>query len=184
MSGPISLPPAPEQQLVAALRRGERAAFERLYDSYGAALYGVIHKIVKDDEVAQDLVQEAFVKIWQGVHGYDSSRGRLFTWMLNVSRNLAIDHLRSRTAKQQTNIYPLENSVHLGQEDGTPTALPDLGIVKQQLARLRAEHQVVIDLVYFQGYTHAEVAEALEIPLGTAKTRIRNAITELRAQLD
>ena len=179
----VTIPPDAERQLVSALRQGDRQAFARLYDDYSAALYGVLLKMVRDEDQAQDLLQEAFVKIWQGIQSYDAARGRLFTWMLNVTRNLGIDHLRSRVAKQQANIRPLKPAVRLGVTDDTPTALPDLAIVRKQVAQLPVEHQEVLELVYFQGYTHTEVAEALDIPLGTAKTRIRTAITDLRTQL-
>lgn len=173
-----------EAELVKRLRQGDRKAFEALYDNYAGALYGILKKILKDDEKAQDVLQEAFVKIWRNIQAYDATKGRLFTWLLNVSRNLAIDALRRKDTAQASQTDPLDDYVYLGQTDHTPLALPDLDIVQKRIRRMRPEQQQVLELVYFQGYTHSEVAEALNIPLGTAKTRIHTAIKELRIHLN
>jgi RNA polymerase sigma-70 factor (ECF subfamily) len=177
-------PATTEQDLVLRLRQGDRRAFEELYDNYSGALYGILKKILKDDEKAQDVLQEAFVKIWRNIQAYDAGKGRLFTWLLNVSRNLAIDALRRKETAQANQTDSLDDYVYIGDNDPTPLALPDLDIIQKRIRRMRPEQQQVLELVYFQGYTHSEVAETLNIPLGTAKTRIHTAINELRAHLN
>lgn len=167
---------------MAALQRGERAAFAYLYDNYSAALYGVLKRIVRDDELAQDLLQEAFVRIWRNVPRYDAAKGRLFTWLLNLTRNLAIDHLRSRRYADAQRTDGLEGVRTPGAGEGSILALPDVALLRTRIAQLRSEHRQPLELVYFEGYTQAEAAEALELPLGTLKTRIRTALQQLRGE--
>lgn len=168
---------------MAALQRADRSAFAYLYDNYSAALYGVLKRIVRDETLAEDLLQETFVRVWKNVVRYDAGKGRLFTWLLNVTRNLAIDHLRSRryTDAQRTDGLDLVRTE--GSTEGGILALPDVAIVRTRIATLRDEYRQVLDLVYFHGYTQAEAAEALEVPLGTVKTRIRSALQLLRGEL-
>lgn len=169
---------------MAALRRSERAAFAYLYDNYSAALYGVLHKILHDDETAQDVLQEAFVKIWRNVSNYDATKGRLFTWMLNVARNLAIDRLRSKQHSNSQRTDGLEAASRYGSEDGVILSKPDVDIVRERIAQLKVEQRAAMELVYFEGYTHVEAAEKLNVPLGTLKTRLRLALQRIRGELD
>ena len=183
MPPPPLQPPLNEAARVAALRTGSKVAFAQLYDDYAPALFGVLKKMVRDEALAEDLLQDAFVKIWRNIQTYDASKGRLFTWLLNICRNLAIDRLRS-AAQQRSNITgDLATAHNIGQNDDQPLALPDLAIVRERISKMRPEQRELMELVYFQGYTHTEAAEALELPLGTAKTRIRSALTELRTLL-
>lgn len=169
-----------EEELIAALQAHNKDAFNYLYDNYSGALYGIIHKIVKSEEIAQDLLQETFVKIWKNISNYNSSKGRLFTWMLNIGRNAAIDILRSKQHKNEGKIQGLENSVDLvGDESHKPENFDHIGL-DNVLVTLKPEQKVLIDMVYFQGYTHEEVSKELDIPLGTVKTRIRTAVIYLR----
>lgn len=91
-----------EEELIQLLKTGDESAFSYLYDHYSGALFGVIFKIIGDQPLAEDILQEAFVKIWNNFSSYDSSKGRLFTWMLNITRNLTIDTLRSKSYKKQS----------------------------------------------------------------------------------
>jgi RNA polymerase sigma-70 factor (ECF subfamily) len=172
-----------ESTLVAALRSGDRGAFAYLYDNYSAALYGVLLKVVRDEESAQDLLQEAFVKIWRNVPNYDATKGRLFTWMLNVARNLAIDRLRSRQHSDSQRTDGLEAATRYGHDDGAILSRPDVGIVRERIAKLKPEQRVAMELVYLEGFTHVEAAEKLNIPLGTVKTRLRLAVQRIRGEL-
>jgi RNA polymerase sigma-70 factor (ECF subfamily) len=170
-----------EKDLVASLRNKDDQAFGYLYDHYSGALYGVIKQIVGDVELSSDVLQEAFVNIWRRIDSYDESKGRLFTWMLNVARNAAIDKTRSRAFQQSMRQQPLMD----GETAGLPSVKPgfeDFGL-KKVLSRLKEEQRLLIDLSYYQGYTHEQIAKALDIPLGTVKTRIRSALTQLRALL-
>lgn len=157
---------------------GDKNVMEHLYDMYSGALYGICLKIVKDSEIAQDVLQDSFIKIWKNGGKYEPSKGRLFTWMLNIARNTAIDHLRSKAMKYE--IQNIDNNVSVIERENAQTLNVDTIGLKQHLDRLRKEDREVIDLAYFGGFTQEEVAEKLSIPLGTVKTRARRALTDLR----
>jgi len=169
-----------EESLVERLQRNDRTAYEYLYDNYSGALYGVIHKVVNEEEVASDVLQEAFVKIWNGIHKYDASKGKLFTWMLNISRNLAIDKTRSKgfqnSQKNQSPDNVVNQTAHMRAEDIKSDTIG----LKEIVNRLDPNEKLLIDLMYFKGYTQAEIAEEYNIPLGTVKTRLRSATMNLR----
>ena len=169
-----------EYELVAALRQKENQAFSYLYDHYSGALYGIINQIVADTELSNDVLQETYVNIWRRIDTYDASRGRLFTWMLNIARNAAIDKTRSKGFQQS------QRQISLDDGEMIPAivrpGVDDLGL-KKMILKLKDEQRLLIDLSYFQGFTHEQIAKALDIPLGTVKTRIRSALTQLRALL-
>jgi RNA polymerase sigma factor (sigma-70 family) len=169
-----------EEELVLALGNREKVAIEALYDMYSASLYGVISRIVIDTPTAEDVLQETFVKIWHSFSSYSANKGRLFTWMVNVARNLAIDKIRSKDFKNQAKNHELENNVTFIDEQRNTVYKPELMGIKDLVATLKPEQKSILDLVYFKGYTHVEAAEELGIPLGTIKTRLRMAIIELR----
>ncbi|MGZ5287406.1 MAG: RNA polymerase sigma factor [Flavisolibacter sp.] len=168
-----------ESELVVSLRSRDDQAFSYLYENYSGALYGVIRQIVTDGELANDVLQETFVNIWRRVETYDAAKGRLFTWMLNIARNAAIDKVRSKGFQQSLKQMPLDGDVI---QAGVRPGIDDYGL-KKQIHRLKDEQRLLIDLSFFQGYTHEQIAQALHIPLGTVKTRIRSALTQLRALL-
>ena len=169
-----------EEELVLALRNREKIAAEALYDMYSASLYGVISRIITDTAVAEDVLQETFVKIWHSFSGYSTEKGRLFTWMVNIARNLAIDKLRSKDYKNQNKNQELEINVTFIDEQRNTVYKPELLGIKELVGKLKPEQKIILELVYFKGYTHVEAADELGIPLGTIKTRLRMAIQELR----
>ncbi|QQL48996.1 RNA polymerase sigma factor [Mucilaginibacter ginkgonis] len=169
-----------EEELINALRHREKIGAEALYDMYSSSLYGVIVRIVVDTAVAEDVLQETFVKIWQSFSGYSAEKGRLFTWMVNIARNLAIDKIRSKDFKNQNKNQELENNVTFIDEQRNTVYKPELLGLKDLVQQLKPEQKSILDLVYFKGYTHVEVAEELNVPLGTVKTRLRMAIQQLR----
>ena len=171
-----------EEELVISLQSRDRQAFSYLYDNYAPALNGAIYKLVENRELAEDILQEAFIKIWNNIASYDAAKGRLFTWMINITRNLTIDTLRSKGYKKQQQISGDENSVSNYADSTTSEKFDSLGI-RKHLANLKPEQRSIIDLAYFNGYTQEEIAKALEVPLGTVKTRMRTAILELRKLL-
>jgi RNA polymerase sigma-70 factor (ECF subfamily) len=136
--------------------------------------------MVDNKELAEDILQEVFVKIWNNFSSYDRVKGRLFTWMMNLTRNLTIDTLRSKGYKKQTKIYSTENSVNnLSGNSNVKEQFDAMGI-RKQLNLLKNEQKEIIDLSYFGGFTQDEISKQLGIPLGTVKTRMRAAILELR----
>ncbi len=172
-----------EDELVLLLQRQDQQAFSYLYDNYAPALNGVIFRMVEDKILSEDILQEAFVKIWNNFTSYDKSKGRLFTWMMNLTRNLAIDTLRSKGYKKQSKISGDENSVDNLHDGSSGIDKFDAMGIRKQLNNLKPDQRIIIDLAYFNGFTQDEIAKEIGIPLGTVKTRMRTAILELRKML-
>ncbi|MGQ0737842.1 MAG: RNA polymerase sigma factor [Bacteroidota bacterium] len=170
-----------EQQLVAMLQQRDGQAFSYLYDNYSGALFGIVNAIVTDREAANDVLQNVFVNIWKKIESYDAAKGRLFTWMLNIARNAAIDEVRSKSHQNAQKNQPIGENMELAGAVTGPS-VDDVGL-KRVLGKLKEEWRVLIDLSYFQGFTHEEIAKILSIPLGTVKTRIRSALMQLRIMI-
>jgi RNA polymerase sigma factor (sigma-70 family) len=172
-----------EEDLVAMLQVKDQNAFSYLYDNYSPALNAVIVRMVDDNQLAEDILQETFVKIWNNFGQYDASKGRLFTWMINITRNLTIDTLRSKGYKKQQKISQDENFVSSNQDKNFSAAKYDTIGIRKQVQNLKPDQKIIIDLAYFNGYTQEEISKEMSIPLGTVKTRMRSAIIELRKLL-
>lgn len=170
-----------EQELVSALHLRDEKAFAYLYDHYSGALYSVVNTVLNDTELANDVLQTVFINIWRRFESYDPSKGRLFTWMMNIARNAAIDEVRSKSFTNSRKNQPLPESNEIAGAFTGP-AVQDSGL-KQVLGKLKEEWRVLVDMAYYQGYTHEEIAKALNLPLGTVKTRIRAALVHLRTLL-
>lgn len=162
------------------LQSKDEKAFNYLYDNYSGALYGVIWKVLNIEELSNDVLQEVFVKIWKNIDQYDSTKGRLYTWMLNIARNMAIDTLRSKRYQQDQKTTDIENIVYTNDSSRTSFNNTDTLGLRKSVMNLKPEFRTLIDLAYFQGYTQDEISKTLNIPLGTVKTRLRNAIIELK----
>ncbi|WP_017258248.1 RNA polymerase sigma factor [Pedobacter arcticus] len=169
-----------EPELVIALKQQKKIGAEALYSMYSASLMGIIQRVITDNEIAEDVLQEGLVKIWNSIQQYDASKGRLFTWMVNVVRNLSIDKVRSKDYRNHSKNQDLENHVNSIDIQHNSEYKPELMGVKDLLQKLKPEQKIIVDMIYFQGYTHVEVAEELAMPLGTVKTRLRMGIIELR----
>jgi RNA polymerase sigma-70 factor (ECF subfamily) len=140
-----------EPELVNLLRRREQPAFSYLYDNYAPALYGIIVSIMPDRELANDVLQEVFVKIWRQVSSYDESKGRLFTWMINIARNASIDMLRSRSYQHSRQNRELNETVYENSAS-TSTNVERIGL-RKLVYSLKEEYRVLIELSYFEGFT-------------------------------
>jgi RNA polymerase sigma-70 factor, ECF subfamily len=165
-----------EDKIVSLLQQQQSQAITLLYDNYGAALFGIVLKVVRSRELAEQVLQDTFVKAWQHGTKYDAQKGRLFTWLLNIARNTAIDATR-------TNYYKFY------QQSDTEEALknvpdnainPDTLGVRQLVHGLDEKYRILIEKIYFEGYTQQEIEQEMGIPIGTIKTRLRYAINELR----
>ena len=167
-----------EEMLFSGLRNKNKFAFQYLYDNYSSALYGVIFNILSHKEASDDTLQEVFVKIWGNFDSYDPQRSRLYTWMLNIARYHAIDKLRSKEMKCDRHLK--RDKEFAKKLSFSPAPFVEGIGLKKLLDYLDKEQKDVIELVYFQGFTHTEAAEELNIPLGTVKTRLRLAIIKLR----
>jgi len=172
-----------EQELVSRLLQQDDQAFSYLFDNYSPALFGIINQIVPDKEIATDVLQDVFINIWKKINSYDEAKGRLFTWMLNIARNAAIDKIRSRPYQDSLKNQPLTENVNSTASNRVVNPqINDTGL-KKVISKLKEEYRVLIDLSYFQGFTHEEISKLLNLPLGTVKTRIRSALMQLRTMI-
>ena len=161
------------------LQQKDEQAFSNLYDNYSGALFNIITQIVPDREIASDVLQEVFLNIWRKINSYDPVKGRLFTWMLNIARNAAIDKIRSRAYQDSLKNQSLPDDAGAFAGHSVISITDDYGL-RKLVSKLKNEQKVLVELSYFQGFTHEEIARTLNIPLGTVKTRIRSALTQLR----
>ena len=167
-------------KLIALVQAQDKEAISHLYDNYAAALYGVVLRIVHSPDIAEDVMQDSFVKIWKHGASYDASKGRLFTWLLNVARNTAIDATRCADWKKNSKTDDLSIMVDFGFDTTNPEHLD----LQNLLNNLEPKYRTLINLFYFQSYTQQEISEEFNIPLGTVKTRLRTAIIDLKKVFD
>jgi len=170
---------SPEEQIIDLLRARDQKAAAMLYDHYAASLYGIILKIVRQEDLAQDVLQEAFIKAWKNGSSYNQAKGSLFTWLLNIARNTAIDKTRSEEFQNRSEIQELDQAVYNNVRFSVEQNPEQIGL-KRQVEKLEQKYRQVIDLIYFHGYTQKEVTEHLNIPLGTVKSRLRIGLRELK----
>lgn len=169
--------------LVADLKQHDRKAFEFLYDNYSKALFGIVQHIVREHELAEEVFHDAFIKIHRNIHTYDEKKSRLFTWMLNICRNAAIDKLKSKAVKKQARTDGMETHGEHLQNGLSIEFNPDNIGVKELLLKLNPDYRFVLDKLYFQGYSQLELSKEYDIPLGTVKTRTRAALRDLRRMI-
>ena len=167
-----------ESELVLLLKQRQRSAFDYLYDNYSGALYSVILSVLRNEALSQDTLQEVFIKIWRQIEQYDTTKARLFTWMVNVARNASIDTLRSKGYRQSKENCELTENVY--ENAGTSAMNTDNIGLRKIVQKLKPEYKAIVELSYFQGFTQDEISKILEIPLGTVKTQMRGALIQLR----
>ncbi|WP_419212325.1 RNA polymerase sigma factor [Maribacter sp. X9] len=165
-----------EKHIVELLQERNEKAISLLYDNYADTLLGVANKVVRDPELAQDVVQESFVKIWKKADSYDPKKAKLFTWLFRITRNTAIDKLRSVNTKSDKEIQiDVSNVYNLGVD----SIRPELMDVREHLDKIEEKYQIVLEALFFQGMTQQEASEELDIPLGTIKSRLKIGLREL-----
>ena len=166
-----------EKEIISLLENSDKKAITLLYENYSDALFGVIKKVIHNDEVAQDVLQETFVKIWRYSKKYDSNKAKLFTWLFRITRNTAIDKLRSTNLKSDKEIQMDVSDVY---NLGTESTKPELMDVRDNLDRLEPKYQIVLEALFFEGMTQQEASDELDIPLGTIKSRLKIGLRELK----
>jgi RNA polymerase sigma-70 factor (ECF subfamily) len=173
-----------EQELISLLKAKDKKGFDLLYSLYSPAMYAIVLKIVHSQELAQDVLQDSFVKMWKNIHTYDASKGSLFTFILNITRNTAIDKTRSLYYQQQRKGVSFTNLHFEGLDQTHPSyqQVDHIGMGKY-IDALAPCHKILIEYIYLKGYTHEQAAKILEIPLGTVKSRLKVAISILKKQL-
>lgn len=172
----------PDEHLMARVRAGDAASLNQLYERHANAVFALAHYILRDRGHAEDLTQEIFLTVWNKADLYDEHYARFRTWLLSITRHRAIDHLR----RQHRRIRP---EVYLDDPDTAEVHAPATEPIDTQrelhllLRHLPPEQRTVIELCYFQGYTHEEIAAGLQVPLGTVKSRILLGLKKLRAMM-
>lgn len=162
--------------LINRLKGGDKQAFLSLYDRYAGALYGVIFRMCRERELTEDLLQECFVKIWQNISSYDAEKGRFYTWSYRIARNTVLNHMRKPSLliqNEDLSVYDNKGSA--------PRADDDYEQLKGLIDRLDEHHRRALELVYFKGYTHREAHKLMQVPLGTFKSYVRQALNRLRS---
>ncbi len=177
MGRPVS---CTEEELVALLLAREESGFSYLYDHYSDALYGVLMQIIKHPpETVSDLLQDVFVKVWNNIHQYDPTIARLYTWLLQVTRNTALDFLKSKQHRNLQQNQTLPDAVFNTSAHSVTSVSEHMGLSKI-LEQLDTDKKILVELAYYKGFTQDEISRCLNIPLGTVKTRLRAAMTTLR----
>lgn len=166
--------------LVKKFKQKDVKAFEGLYDRYSKSLSGVIYNIVRDEAVTQELLQDVFVKAWENSETYSFQKGRIFTWLMNIARNVAIDFLRSKSYKNSRRNVHSESFVDILKTREDLDIETDMIGLENFLSKLATKCKAIIDLLFFKGFSQKETSEQLEIPLGTVKTRSRRCLKDLR----
>ena len=169
-----------QEELIPLLLKKDDRSFTLLYDNYSKSLYGVIFTLIKDREEAEDVLQEVFEKKKKNIDSYNESKGRLYTWMLNIARNTSIDKLRSKGFNNNQKNLSADNFVHILDDNSKTINQIDAIGIKEFIKKLKPKCIQIIDLLFFKGYTQQETSDELEIPLGTVKTQNRNCMNELR----
>lgn len=178
-----------DEALLQAIADGEMWAMESLYDRYNRVLYSLAYRMVADHQVAEDLLQDAFLSIWRRATSYSPQAGAAHSWLISILHHRAIDHLRGVRRRASVQEAPLEEI-----ELDETRAFPDVwdaawqsmkgSQVHAALKRIPVEQRLVIELAYFQGWTHSEIAEGIHIPLGTVKARMRLGMQHLKRILE
>ncbi|RMA64691.1 RNA polymerase sigma factor [Ulvibacter antarcticus] len=169
--------------LIIEMQNGNETAFSKIYSLYSEAIHGIIYSIVLDNDVAEEVLQDVFVKVWNNSKSYNIKKGRFFTWLLNIARNAAIDNTRSKASKNAKKNLSTSNFVDiLSGSDNLNQTTNAIGI-KKFVDALKPTCIKIIDLLFFKGFTQVDAAKTLEIPLGTLKTRNRNCIQDLRTMV-
>lgn len=166
-----------EKDIIQLLKKGDKKALSLLYDNYSNSLYGVAFKITKDEALAKDALQESFVKIWKNSHKYDPEKAKLFTWLYRITRNTAIDKLRSFNNRNSREVQIDNSNVYTLQTNSLNQDVIDL---KQHVDKLEGKYKTVLNALFFEGMTQQEASDELNIPLGTIKSRLKIALRELR----
>jgi RNA polymerase sigma-70 factor (ECF subfamily) len=175
-----------DEDLISLVQAGDPDAFAPLYDRHSRAAFSLAHRMMGERQVAEDLAQDAFLKVWRGASSYRAERGSVRTWILSVVHNRGIDQLRSQASRRRTRERAQAEA---------PTSQPSEAFseawknarreqVREALGTLPQEQLKILELAYFSGYTHAEIAELVGLPLGTVKGRMRLGLKKIRAYFE
>ncbi len=163
--------------LLARIRSGDENAMADLYDRYSGIVYGVALRVLGSTAAAEDVLQEVFLQLWRNPDAFDANRGKLAAWLSVIARNRAIDHLRKRQPEEDIADLPISTGVNLEDEAANRLAVEK---VRNVLGRIPQDQRRLLEMAFFEGMTHSEIAGKTGEPLGTVKTRIRAGLLTLR----
>lgn len=170
-----------EDKIIHLLKTGDSYALNLLYEYYSDSLYGVILKVTQNEEIAEDALQETFIKVWKNASRYDPAKAKLFTWLFRIARNTAIDKLRSFNNRFHKEVQIDKSNVYILPTTDFNQEVMDL---KDHVGRLDERYQIVLRALYFEGMTQQEASDELNIPLGTIKSRLKIGLRELKKVYD
>lgn len=183
-----ALSEADDQKLIELVCQKSEAALSELYDRYARLLFSVAHHMVGDRAAAEEITLDAFTQVWEKAERYNPDRASLSTWMVSIARYRAIDRLRRWAARpEKDSVYWTDVNFEISSHHHNPEASTEENLLRERvqraLAELPVEQRQALALAYFKGMSHSQIANALELPLGTVKTRIRLAMEKLRRLL-
>lgn len=177
MTGNELEPSATDTSLLSSIRSGNQGAMSVLYDRYSSIVYSVALRVLSDTGMAEDILQEVFMQLWRNPASFDAARGKLAPWLAVITRNRAIDLLRKRRPENDVDDITISVEPDLAAETARSRAMEK---VRAVLGEMPAPQRSAVEMAYFQGMTHTEIAQKTGEPLGTIKTRIRTALLALR----
>lgn len=164
-----------DEQIIQQIRQGEQSALAALYDRYGTAVYSLAYRVLQNAQLAEEATQDTFMKVWHGHAHWDAQKGRFMSWLLTIARNTSIDLLR---VEQRRFAVSLD---HVAEPKADMPDMQDKALLRDLMHQLPDEQAHLINLAFFRGMTHSELAEKLDLPLGTVKTRVRLGLQKLKA---
>lgn len=182
---PLSRSAEHDSELVRKVARGNRQAFATLYDRHGGILFGIVLRILRHREEAEDVLQEIFLQIWQRAEAFDESRGQALPWLTLVARSRALDRLRARAVREHAasaSVTEPEPAAREGEDEAI--ASEDTVTVRRALEAISEDQRTALTLAYFEGLSQSEIAARLDKPLGTVKTHMRLGLMKLRYLLN
>lgn len=168
-----------EEQITILLADQNKKALSLIFENYGSLLLNVIMRVIKDKMMAEEVLQQVLIKVWNNAQSFNSDKGSLFTWLVSISRNAAIDKTRTKDFRLSQESERSVELVNISEKKSSEDQFQKMYIL-QMMSHLSEGHRKLINMSYFEGYSHKEIAERLNMPLGTVKTRIRLAINQLR----
>ncbi len=173
-----------DADLLVRVATGDEIAFARLYDRFSPGLYSLILKMVRDETEAEDILQEGFTHIWRRATTYDPARSSAFTWAVMIFRHKAIDRLRARQRRERivekASAEPMLSTASDSRSADAPAMHERQALIRLALGQIPLDQKQAVELAFFSGYTHEQIAEKLATPLGTIKARVRRGLLRLR----
>jgi RNA polymerase sigma-70 factor, ECF subfamily len=182
----VSADDSTESRIIEQLRRRDPDGLAGAYDLYARTVFALLLRITRDKAAAEDLLQELFLRVWNRGRDFDSRKGTLGVWIMAIARNMAIDHVRSAQTRFSSRVRPMDHVEGLcfaHDPTGPEMRIHDVRTIREAFAALNAEEKRVMELAYFEGFSQSEIAERLQQPLGTVKSRMRSALQRLRTAM-